>query len=174
MHRSRLLAQASTYLDEAIYGANDGIITTFAVVSGATGASLGFESIIILGFANLVADGFSMGVSSFLSIRTEVDVKRAHGQRVSGDLKRARSRSLVTFGGFVFAGLLPLLPFFFVVGHEFLVSCIATATAFFVVGGLRSLVTNRSFVVSGLEMLAVGGVAAALAYTVGVLLRTLV
>lgn len=163
----------ASYLDEAVYGANDGIVTTFAVVSGATGAALGFQAIIIMGLANLVADGFSMGASSFLSIQTEADVKRAHGVRLALDEKRARSRSLVTFGGFLLAGILPLVPFLFpiVAGHEFLVSCTATAVAFFVVGGSRSLVTKRSFFVSGLEMLLVGGTAASLAYAVGYFLQ---
>lgn len=40
-----------------MFGANDGIITTFAVVSGVVGASLSNRIILILGFANLVADG---------------------------------------------------------------------------------------------------------------------
>jgi hypothetical protein len=55
------------YLPDLIYGANDGIITTLAVVSGVTGAALSSTVILILGFANLVADGFSMGASNVLS-----------------------------------------------------------------------------------------------------------
>lgn len=169
-------ARLSTYLDEAVYGANDGIITTFAVVSGATGASLGFAAIIILGLANLVADGFSMGASSFLSIRTEADVKRAHGTRLSSDERRAGRRSLVTFGAFVVAGILPLLPFLLPIadGREFLVSSVATGVAFFVVGGMRAFVTRRSFFKSGMEMLLIGGTAAALAYLVGYLVQSVV
>ena len=49
-------------LKAAVYGANDGIITTFAVVSAVAGAGLDPKIIIILGLANLIADGFSMGV----------------------------------------------------------------------------------------------------------------
>ena len=49
------------YLPDLVFGANDGIITTFAVVSGVVGASLSNRIILILGFANLVADGVSMG-----------------------------------------------------------------------------------------------------------------
>jgi len=55
------------YLANFVYGANDGIVTTFAVVSGAVGASLSPGVVIILGVANLLADGFSMGASSILS-----------------------------------------------------------------------------------------------------------
>jgi len=51
------------YIRDIIYGASDGIITTFAVVAGAAGASLSSAIILILGFANLLADGFSMAVA---------------------------------------------------------------------------------------------------------------
>ncbi len=59
------------YLADFVYGANDGIVTTFAVVSGAVGAGLPTHVIIILGFANLVGDGISMGLSNFLSLRSK-------------------------------------------------------------------------------------------------------
>ena len=56
---------ASHYLPDLVYGASEGIITTFAVVSGVVGASLSESVITILGLANLVADGFSMGASNY-------------------------------------------------------------------------------------------------------------
>lgn len=55
------------YLPEFVYGGIDGSVTTFAVVAGATGAHLESSVVIILGFANLIADGFSMSVGSYLS-----------------------------------------------------------------------------------------------------------
>ncbi|HEX6021968.1 MAG TPA: VIT1/CCC1 transporter family protein, partial [Solirubrobacter sp.] len=60
-----------SYLRDFIYGAIDGTVTTFAVVAGVQGASLDASIVIILGFANLVADGFSMAVSNFLGSRAE-------------------------------------------------------------------------------------------------------
>lgn len=60
------------YLPEFVYGGIDGSITTFAVVAGAEGAHLDSRVIIILGFANLIADGFSMSVGSYLSNRSEL------------------------------------------------------------------------------------------------------
>ena len=59
------------YLPEFVYGAIDGSITTFAVVAGAAGAHLDSSIVIILGFANLIADGFSMSVGSYLSNKSE-------------------------------------------------------------------------------------------------------
>jgi len=67
------------YLKEIVYGGNDGIITTFAVVSGFTGAvgnvdaSLGASVVILFGLANLFADATSMGLGDFLSLRSEQD-----------------------------------------------------------------------------------------------------
>ncbi len=59
------------YLPEFVYGGMDGIVTTFAVVAGAAGASLDSSVVIILGFANLIADGFSMSIGSYLANHSE-------------------------------------------------------------------------------------------------------
>jgi vacuolar iron transporter family protein len=59
------------YLGDAVFGAIDGCVTTFAVVAGAMGANLSHNVIIILGFANLVADGFSMAVSNYIGTKSE-------------------------------------------------------------------------------------------------------
>lgn len=64
-----------SYLRDFIYGAIDGAVTTFAVVSGVAGARLSNEIVIILGFANLIADGFSMAVSNFLGTRAEQELR---------------------------------------------------------------------------------------------------
>ena len=60
-----------SYLRDFIYGAIDGAITTFAVVAGVEGANLSANIMIILGVANLVADGFSMAASNYLGTRAE-------------------------------------------------------------------------------------------------------
>ena len=64
-----------------IYGGLDGIITTFAVVAGVRGADLDVEVILVLGFANLVADGLSMGVGDFLSEKAEHDFAESERSR---------------------------------------------------------------------------------------------
>jgi VIT1/CCC1 family predicted Fe2+/Mn2+ transporter len=58
-------AQQHSYLGDAVLGAIDGCVTTFAVVSGVVGANLSHRIVIILGLANLLADGFSMAVSNY-------------------------------------------------------------------------------------------------------------
>ena len=59
------------YLSDFVYGAIDGTVTTFAVVSGVAGAELSSTIIIVLGIANLVGDGFSMAASNYLGTRVD-------------------------------------------------------------------------------------------------------
>ena len=66
------------YLGEFVYGGIDGAVTTFAVVSGAVGAGLDNSIIIILGFANLLADGFAMSVGAYLSSKSVKDNYNKH------------------------------------------------------------------------------------------------
>ncbi len=61
------------YIHDIVYGANDGIVTTFAVVSGVAGAELASHIVIILGFANVLADGLSMGLGNYLSGKSRQD-----------------------------------------------------------------------------------------------------
>lgn len=70
-----------TYLGDGVYGANDGIVTTFAVIAGAMGALLAPGVIIILGIANLLADGFSMAASNFLSLRSKKEFDRKQKEK---------------------------------------------------------------------------------------------
>jgi vacuolar iron transporter family protein len=74
--QERLRAGAKhSYLRDFIYGAVDGIVTTFAVVSGVAGANLAVGIIVILGMANLIGDGFSMAVSNFLGTRADQQLR---------------------------------------------------------------------------------------------------
>lgn len=211
------------YIGDLVYGANDGIITTFAVIAGASGASLTSTVVIILGIANLLADGISMGTSNFLGKKSENDFARAQLQKedweidhlreleveeirdiykkkgFSGrDLERAVAiitkdrnvwldtmmkdelgiildkddspfkHGVATFIAFVIAGSLPLLPYILPgVASPFFASTFIGAGALLTVGSLRALITTVSLLRGGLEMLVVGGAAAAVAYVVG-------
>jgi VIT1/CCC1 family predicted Fe2+/Mn2+ transporter len=75
--RNRLAAPTShSYLRDFVYGAIDGTVTTFAVVSGVAGAGLSTGVIIVLGMANLVGDGFSMAASNYLGTKTEEELRK--------------------------------------------------------------------------------------------------
>jgi VIT1/CCC1 family predicted Fe2+/Mn2+ transporter len=77
----------SQYLGEMVYGGLDGIITTFAVVSGVAGAQLGTPVILILGLANLFADGFSMATGAYLSAKSEQEYYRKEWARESWEVE---------------------------------------------------------------------------------------
>ena len=162
------------YIRDLVYGANDGIITTFAVVAGVTGGALSSQAILIVGFANIVADGLSMGVGNYLGIRSE------EGARAAQDLPEAEAEparhGAATFAAFVVAGLIPLVsymvPDFGV--DRFVVATALTLASLFVIGALRSVVTVQGWLASGLEMLGLGVIVAAAAYASGALIAWVV
>lgn len=102
----------STYLKEIVYGGNDGIITTFAVVAGFSGANaqLGSELplyvVLLFGFANLFADGVSMALGNLLSSRSEQDVykkfkTKEHSEiRSNPEMEKAESIEILLRKGF--------------------------------------------------------------------------
>lgn len=77
------------FIHDIVYGGNDGIVTTFAVVAGTTGADLPRYVIIILGLANLLADGSSMATGAYLSLKAERDqylrLRREENQEIEND-----------------------------------------------------------------------------------------
>jgi len=222
--------QGGEYIKSMVYGGLDGIITTFAVVSGVAGASLAMRVIIILGFSNLLADGISMAVGDYLSTKSEneyldglkkqqknelvqdydnevEEMIRAYeseglttedAQTISYTLAKYEKpfikqkmtneygsedaeeepikNELVTFFSFFIFGLVPLLAYvgslFFPVmlEHAFMVASILTGSTLFVLGTVKSRITHSNWLKSGLEMLAVGGLAAVAAYLIGYIL----
>jgi vacuolar iron transporter family protein len=223
--------RAPSYLHDFIYGAVDGAVTTFAVVAGVAGANLDETVVIILGVANLIADGFSMAVSNFLGSRAERQRRErarreeeAHirlvpeGEReeirqifaakgfdgrdldrivqvITSDPERWTETmmreelgfastepnevraALATLVAFITVGFLPLAVYVYDlaapgrVENAFTWSAVMTGIAFLVVGGLKSRFVDQSWWRSALETLAVGGLAAALAYAAGALLQ---
>lgn len=159
---------ARHYLPELVYGANDGIITTFAVLTGVAGAALPARTALILGIANLLADGFSMGASAFLSLRSREAVRAT---REEAPLEPFPLRhAFATWAAFVVAGSIPLLLYALAPPAMPLgVAVGGTLLALFAVGALRSAITGLRWWVAGAEMLAVGAAAAAVSFGVGAL-----
>ena len=167
------LAITRHYVREIVYGANDGIITTFAVVAGVAGGSLPLPVVLICGAANLVADGLSMAAGNYLSIRAHESVLEAQG--LPEDEASPVRHGLATFAAFVAAGALPLLPYVVadLPGDPFAWATGVTLLALFVVGALRSVIANVRWWSAGLEMLALGGVVALVAYASGAIVAGL-
>ena len=62
-----------SYLRDWVYGGIDGTVTTFAVVAGVVGAELSTKALLILGAANLIADGFSMAAANYSGTKAEIE-----------------------------------------------------------------------------------------------------
>lgn len=84
----------SEYLAEIVYGGNDGIITTFAVVAGFAGAAMDPATsaipaiaVLLFGLANLFADGLSMSIGSFLSLRAEKDLYASEQEKETHEIR---------------------------------------------------------------------------------------
>jgi VIT1/CCC1 family predicted Fe2+/Mn2+ transporter len=159
----RPAAAFQTYLPDLVYGANDGIVTTLVVISSVAGAAMSPTVILILGFANLIADGFSMGTSNVLAVRSTITAA------TRPRLKDASRNGLVTFAAFVAAGFLPLSAYLLPLAGDvrFPVACTLAAVALFAVGACRSLFSDRPWLVAGFEMLALGTIASVFAYSIG-------
>jgi VIT1/CCC1 family predicted Fe2+/Mn2+ transporter len=168
-----LVGFARHYLRDLVYGANDGIITTFAVVAGVAGGALSGQAVLIIGAANLVADGLSMGVGNYLGIRSDESARAA--QALPEEEARPGRHGAATFGAFVVAGAVPLLPYLGSVdAPTFLLSSALTLAMLFAVGAARALVTVDRWWIAGLEMLGLGAVVAAAAYGAGAAAAALV
>lgn len=163
------------YLRDLVFGAVDGTVTTFAVVAGAVGADLNAGIVIVLGVANLLADGFSMAVSNYLA--THADQRRSGSPPADKGRPDPRASALATFLAFVLVGVIPLAAF---VVHAIRPGLITdplwpssglTALAFIGIGIAKSRATDMGAWRSASETLALGGGAAALAFVVGWLLR---
>ena len=155
-----------SYLPEFVYGGIDGTITTFAVVSGVMGASLTSSVVLILGFANLFADGLSMATGAYLGVKSEIEFEEKSGQNIILGHKPLKN-AVDTFISFVVAGFIPLIAYLFKFNNAFAISAVSVCLALMVVGALRGRYTNKSIIRTSFENLLIGGAAAMVAYFVG-------
>jgi len=165
-------------LKAMVFGANDGIVTTFAVVAGVAGAKLSVSVVLIMGAANLLADGLSMGLGDYLGAKSELRLERLtnKNKKVMG----IWHTGVVTFVSFLVAGSMPLFPYYMkwlgvsLGENDFVISIVTTLGTLFVVGSARSLVTRDNWLRNGMEMLMIGSLAAGVALRVGAWIRGVV
>jgi len=165
----RWLALGEHYLRDVVYAANDGIVTTFAVVAGVRGAGLSPWVVLALGFANLAADGLSMAVGNYLGIKSERAVEMKESFDGRAETLHAMKHAAVTWVSFAIAGFAPLLPFLcgLSLRWAFWSSGLLSAISLFGVGAGRTIITRRSPFLNGLEMLVVGALAGSAAFAAG-------
>jgi VIT1/CCC1 family predicted Fe2+/Mn2+ transporter len=164
---------ARHYIRDLVYGANDGIITTFAVVAGVAGGSLSTVAVLVVGAANLAADGLAMGVGNLLAIRAHESALAAEGR--PEEETYPWKHGAATLLAFVSAGAIPLLPYIVpaATGGRLFWSAAFTLASLFGVGAARAAITGERWWVTGLEMLILGGVVAIAAYGAGALMAAL-
>src|SRR5690606_6515244 len=92
--RGKIFFFNKDYIAEFVYGGIDGAITTFAVVAGAEGANLNIAIVVILGLANLIADGFSMSVGNFFSTKAERDLYNKHKETEYWEVEHLRDKEI--------------------------------------------------------------------------------
>ena len=170
---SGVLGVAQHYIRDLVYGANDGVITTFAVVAGVTGGTLSPVTVLVLGVANLLADGLSMGVGNYLGIRSDERVREA--QQLPEQEAFPIRHGMATFMAFMTAGAVPLLPYVFsgIAANRFAWSAAVSLAVLFGVGAARARVGSGSWWTNGLEMLGLGVLVGAAAYFAGALVSGL-
>lgn len=177
--RDRIRQHLEDYLGEFVYGGIDGAVTTFAVVAGATGARFDTKILLVLGFANLIADGFSMGIGSYLSSKSETELKQKRGESIENEASPVIN-GLSTYAAFILIGLVPLLIYaideLFDTGitNLFFISSILTTLAFVGIGVLKSRVAKTPIVRAVIETVILGVIAASLAYILGDLLERVI
>jgi VIT1/CCC1 family predicted Fe2+/Mn2+ transporter len=222
-------ATRHSYLGDFILGAVDGAVTTFAIVAGAAGAGLSNGVVLVLGIANVLADGFSMAAGNFLRARADqqlLEQMRRHEEQhietvPEGEREEVRQifaakgfegevlekvvevitqdrrqwvntmlteewglrletpspwqAGLTTFGAFLLAGAVPLIPAVINLNGNanvtFLYSSIFTGVTFFLIGVIRGRVLDGKPLMAGIETFLIGSGAAAVAYLVGKLLE---
>jgi VIT1/CCC1 family predicted Fe2+/Mn2+ transporter len=159
-----ILYKMDAYLSEFIYGSIDGIITTFSIIAGSTGGGLGRNVIIILGLSNVLSDGYSMGVSRYLSAVAEQQ------QGLTTSKKPPLFSGLITFFSFVGVGMVPILPFMTRFARETAnrVSLGMALLSFLSIGLIKGVVISSARPLqSGIQSLFVGLSAALISYGVG-------
>lgn len=176
-----MIKKIENNLREFVYGGMDGAVTTFAVVTGAAGARLDTSVILILGFANVLADGFSMAVGSYLSEKSDQDLTNSKKDEKT-DYESPLAASFATFISFILVGFIPLslytIDYIFNIDlptDTLLISSIVlTLLAFVGIGYLRGLITKISKTRAVLESFALGAAAAVISYSVGYLLEKII
>lgn len=168
-----MIHERGSFLRDAVFSASDGLVTTFAVVAGSQGANLGPAIVVIMGFANLLADGISMSSGTYLGVKSEMEFEKAEGDKHTHEAAPFR-QGIVTFLSFDIAGLMPLIPFIFGLENAFYYSVAIVFMVLFLIGALRGKFTRKHWFQSGCEILAIGGVAAVVAYVAGYVIEKIV
>lgn len=130
------------------------------------GASLSPAVVVILGLANLFADGLSMSTGSYLGVKSEIEYEQKSGEKIKLG-NRPILNGIVSFVAFAVAGFIPLVSYIFKFDNSFTISTVLVAITLFVVGIFRGMVSNKHIIRTAFENLFIGGASAVIAFYVG-------
>jgi VIT1/CCC1 family predicted Fe2+/Mn2+ transporter len=168
MDRKYFKNEEGSILRDIVFSADDGLITTFAIVAGSQGANFSPSVAIALGLANVLAGGLSMGSGIYLGVKSELELCKS-----SNEVKKIEGspihHGLATFISFALSGCVSLIPLFIHSSNQFLFSVILVSVSLFLIGIFKAFFTKKNMIKSGLEVLVIGGLSAIAAYMVGFL-----
>jgi len=159
------------------------VIAGFAGVGSVISDETGLYTVGIvfaISLSSMLADGFSMASSNFLSSRAEIKLEESTGEekRDCDDEQNKTSPirdASFTFLSFIIFGSIPLSPYFFLSGASnlFLISAIFSLIMFILIGLLRARITGEKIFKTLIEVVGVGAIAATIAYFVGLFVSTI-
>lgn len=142
----RWRTRASGTIRAAVFGISDGIVSNLALVMGVVGAGTARATVLVTGFAGLLAGAMSMAAGEFVSVASQQELLRADGEteEAIAAVGSARQAALTSLGMFSLGAFIPILPFLLSTG------LVAALAAFFlcalvlaVIGGTLSLFSDR-------------------------------
>lgn len=155
------------YLRSSLFGVEDALVSTTGMIVGLIAASPSKEFILLASLITVAVEASSMGAGEFLSERAVHELEK----------DQLTTMNFITGGiimliSYLLAGLVPVLPImFFPLPEAGFVSVISAFAGLFVLGFVKGKIVKINRTRSGLEMLFVGGIAAAIGIAVGLLLR---
>jgi len=214
------------FIREIVFGFNDGVIATFAIVSGMMGAMLSNFVIVLAGLAEVIGGAVSMGLGAYISTKSQVEFYKSEIERERNEIEAMPEREkeelreayrlkgfrgelldkiveevssnkqlwlkvmledelglmlnrfdnplkvgLVMTLAFITGAVIPITPYLFLPQtHSLTASILLSLISLFFMGAGKSIITHRSWVKSGMEMLIIGALAASSAYIVGALI----
>lgn len=144
------------YHSEIVYGGVDGLVTTFSIIAGSVGINLQNTAIIILAIANIISDGFSMGVSSYLA------------EQMRHNNKNPYLVGFFTFISFVLVGIIPIIPFLLQMQNAFTYAIYILLVCLFLLGYLKGNIYQA------FRTLTIGGITVSMAYYISKYLNSFV
>ncbi len=173
MQRKSFQVQIAESIREIVFGLEDSLVSTLGTL---TGIAIGTRStfiVILSGLVLLAAEGMSMVAGSYLSSKSAFEAEQVlHEETANGHKENSVRAAFVMGICYLFGGLVPLAPYFFLsVDRALLLSIPLTAIVLFLVGVWSSKFTKRSAMRSGFEMLVISLSAALIGYLIALAVR---